>query len=296
MKLAWYGKTSAASWTDSRGLCLSLGLAFYAHASTCVSRAPAVSLDVDSAFPLCSSYAVWFSNMTRPPHSSRGMFCCWLRWVRALTLWRCEGSNVSFSSKRLMAKRDAMCPMKGERMSKSRACAEGCIDVRNVFSYRYVGAALSTHNEASRTPRAVVSRGTMASLFPSPKIPSVVTAIQSTSSYRNPPCTRRPSSTRRTTPTNLLWTIPMTGPRSHAASTRCLARGPLPPSHGQCPSELYCSSGMISDISPARYGISLSPRFIPVWRGQGNAASRFTMLIRSAMQALLRAFTMWLNS
>lgn len=53
-----------------------------------------------------------------------------------------------------------MCLMKGERMSKSRACAEGCIDVRNVFSYRYVGAALSTHNEASRTPRAVVSRHT----------------------------------------------------------------------------------------------------------------------------------------
>ena len=158
-----------------------------------------------------------------------------------------------------------MCPMEGGRMSKSRAYAEGCIDVRVAFSYRYVGAALSTHNEASRTPRAVVSRGTLASLFPSPKIPGVVTTIQFT--YRISPCTQRPSSTWRTTSSHS--TVENTGDRccSHAASTRCLACGPLSPSHGQCPSELYfwadrccyCSpSGMISDVSPARYGISLS--------------------------------------
>lgn len=104
MKVAWYGKTSGALHRLSGLVSISWASLLRTRFCLRVLRPGYVSLDVDGACPLCSSYTVWFSNMTRPPHSSRGMFCCWLRWLRALTLWRCEGSNVSFSSKRLMAK------------------------------------------------------------------------------------------------------------------------------------------------------------------------------------------------
>lgn len=152
--------------------------------------------------------------------------------------------------------------------------------------YRCVGPALSTH--ASRTPLAAVSQGTLASWF---LLPGVVAVIQSTSPYRIPPCTQRPSSMRHT-PSNKSLRYGSDGMLSTCHIYSVSGR------RSQCPSELYfrtnrccySSSGMISDVSPVRYGIS-SSSLIPsclVGRGECNAASRFAMLIRIAMQVRVR--------
>ena len=147
----------------------------------------------------------------------------------------------------------------------------------------------STHNEASRTPRAVVFQRTWL-LNPSgqPKIPSVVTVTHVQASH----CTimmgtQRTFQARRTTSSQSFVDNTDDGCHSHVwPADRCH----LPMVNVQANSIrtrtaacCHSSSGMISDVSPTRYGISLSSQAMS---GQGNAASRFSMLIRSAMQAL----------